>query len=352
DAASPPRRTATIDATAPPERSELVLRSPDGAIARDVSVGVTQHGVLVADGADAHDGVIALGPLTGAADVFVAAEDLLVTRLPAEFAPGRRVELTLPRGAPVTGHVLVYGRLPTEPIVLSAVLDAPIAYPSELRTDVLQALGYKIDCAAETSARMLRDHNFCFLFAPLYHPAMKHAGPVRREIKVRTIFNLAGPLSNPALPSRQLLGVSHPSMLELMAQALKLLGRERALIVHGGEGHDEISLSQITHGILLAADGEFRKLTIDPADFGVKGATLQSLAIASPADSAEKLRRVLEGEQSVIADEINVNVGAVLWLADRVGGLRDGFEIAREIQRSGKGAELLQTLIAESNKEA
>lgn len=218
--------------------------------------------------------------------------------------------------------------------------------------DVLQALGYKIDCAAETSARMLRDHNFCFLFAPLYHPAMKHAGPVRREIKVRTIFNLAGPLSNPALPSRQLLGVSHPSMLELMAQALKLLGRERALIVHGGEGHDEISLSQITHGILLAADGEFRKLTIDPADFGVKGATLQSLAIASPADSAEKLRRVLEGEQSVIADEINVNVGAVLWLADRVGGLRDGFEIAREIQRSGKGAELLQTLIAESNKEA
>lgn len=141
DVASPPRRTATIDATAPPERSELVLRSPDGAIARNVSVGVTQHGVLVADGTDAHDGVIALGPLTGAADVFVAAEDLLVTRLPAEFAPGRRVELTLPRGAPVTGHVLVDGRLPTEPIVLSAVLDAPIAYPSELRADVLQALG-------------------------------------------------------------------------------------------------------------------------------------------------------------------------------------------------------------------
>ncbi|MCC6545936.1 anthranilate phosphoribosyltransferase [Candidatus Sumerlaeota bacterium] len=218
--------------------------------------------------------------------------------------------------------------------------------------DVLQALGYKIDCSPAVSSRLLRDHNFCFLFAPLYHPAMRHAGPVRREIKVRTVFNLAGPLSNPALPNRQLIGVSHTSMMPLMAGALRLLGRERALIVHGQAGHDEISLSQITNAIFLTADGNFLKMIIDPADFGVEKSTLNSLAIDSPADSAERLRRVLEGEQSAVADEINVNVGAVLWLADRVGGLQDGFEIAREVQRSGKGAQLLDTLVAESQKEA
>ncbi len=215
--------------------------------------------------------------------------------------------------------------------------------------DALEALGYKIDCAPAVSARMLKEHNFCFLFAPLYHPAMKHAGPVRREIKFRTIFNLAGPLSNPAMPTHQLIGVPQRELIEPMAKALQLLGRKGALVVHGRNGLDEISLTQMTEGLQLKADGSIASFILDPATFGVEAIEMADLVIEGPKDSAEKIRRILSGEPGPMADEVNANVAAVLWLVGQVPSIQAGFLRAREVQQSGAGLKLLENLVRDSN---
>lgn len=212
--------------------------------------------------------------------------------------------------------------------------------------DVLEALGIKIDCSPETSAACLRKHNFAFLFAPIYHPAMKHAGPIRKEIKIRTIFNLAGPLSNPAGPTHQLVGVGRRSLMEPIAEALRLLGRKRALIVHGRNGLDEVGLDQVTEGLLLTEDGNIKSISFEPRDFGVEPIERADLVIDSPADSANKIRAVLEGAKGPIADEINANVAAVLLLTDRAQTIEQGFMIAREVQQSGKGMEILKAIAA------
>lgn len=215
--------------------------------------------------------------------------------------------------------------------------------------DVLDALGYKIDCSPEVSAKLLHEFNFCFLFAPLYHPAMKHAGPVRKELRIRTIFNLAGPLSNPAGPTHQLVGVVRRELIETMARTLKLLGRRRALVVHGRNGLDEISLTQVTEGLHLRSDGVIESFILDPEDLGLEAIEMADLVIENPADSAAKIKRVLAGEPGAMADEINVNVAAVLWLAGEATDIRTGFLRAREVQQSGAALKLLDQLIAGSN---
>lgn len=216
--------------------------------------------------------------------------------------------------------------------------------------DALEALGFKLDCAPETSARLLEKHNFCFLFAPAYHPAMKHAGPIRRELSIRTIFNLAGPLSNPARPTHQLLGVGTRELLGLMAETLRLIGRKRALIVHGRDGSDEISLSQVTEGLHLREDGSFEDFILSPHDLDLHPQDRESLVIESPQESAAVIRRVLAGEPGPVADEINVNVAAVLWLADRAIDIKHGFNMAREVQQSGAGLKLLNAIVEECNQ--
>jgi anthranilate phosphoribosyltransferase len=214
--------------------------------------------------------------------------------------------------------------------------------------DVLEALGIRIDCPPALSGRMLADLNFCFLFAPLYHPAMKHAGPVRREIKVRTVFNLAGPLSNPARPSHQLVGVSHPDLVAPMMETLRLLGRRRALVVHGANGEDEISLTQITTGLHLTADGRVENFRLEPRALGLEIVEMGELVAEGPAASAEALRRVFAGAGGPVADAININLAAVLWMADREATFEQAFNHAREIQRSGVAAALLDKIIAMS----
>ncbi len=215
--------------------------------------------------------------------------------------------------------------------------------------DVLEVLGLKIDVPPEKSARLLHDYNFCFLFAPMYHPAMKHAGPVRKELRFRTIFNLAGPLSNPAKPSHQLVGVAEPHLIEPMAVTLKLLGRHRALVVHGVNGVDEISLTQVTEGLHLREDGRLETFRLNPGDLGLEMIEMAELVAQDPQDSAAKIKRVLEGEPGPIADEININLAAVLWLAGEEPDLEEGFNRAREIQQSGAGARMLQELIQATN---
>ncbi len=215
--------------------------------------------------------------------------------------------------------------------------------------DTLEALGIKIDCAPELSAKSLEETNFCFLFAPLYHPAMKHAGPVRKEVKFRSIFNLAGPLSNPALPTYQLVGVGRRALMRPYIETLKLLGRKRAMVVHGRNGLDEISLAQVTEGYLLQENGEIESITFSPSDFDVDMIDMADLVIDSPQDSANKIREYLGGKTGPIADEINANVAAVLLLAGKAETIGQGFMMAREIQSSGAGAKLLERVVQITN---
>jgi anthranilate phosphoribosyltransferase len=210
--------------------------------------------------------------------------------------------------------------------------------------EVLESLGIKIDLEPAQSAELLRDHHFCFLFAQKYHPAMRHAGPTRREIKFRSIFNLAGPLSNPARPTHQLVGVSRRELLTPMIEALKLLGRRRALVVHGRNGEDEISLTTVTEGFHLRPDGRIEEFYLDPLSLGLEVVDIAELVAADGIESARKLEAVLRGEPGPIADVINLNLAAVLWLADRAENMRTAFNEAREIQQSGSGARLLAAL--------
>ncbi len=215
--------------------------------------------------------------------------------------------------------------------------------------DVLEKLGIKIDCEPEVMSKVFKETNFCFLFAPKYHPSMRHAGPVRKEIKIRSIFNLAGPLSNPAMPTHQLVGVGKRELMEPYAETLKLLKRKRALVVHGRNGMDEISLAQVTEGLYVHEDGHIDDFVLDPSDFGVEMIELADLVINSAEESAEKIKNVLKGEDSSIANEINANVAAVFWLAGRATSIEQAFMQAREVQQSGKGIELLNQVIEGTN---
>lgn len=217
--------------------------------------------------------------------------------------------------------------------------------------NVMEEFGYKINCSSERSVKILEETNFCFLFAPFYHPAMGHAGPIRREIKIRTIFNLAGPLSNPARPNVQLLGVTRRDLMGVMIETLKKLGRKRALVVHDRNGMDEMSLTQVTECLHLREDGHIEELYFEPRDFGVEMIEMADLVVESPAESAQKVRQILEGADGPASDQANANVAAVLWMANKAGRMDDAFEMAREVQRSGKAAELLDKVITMSQTE-
>ncbi|MBI1292647.1 anthranilate phosphoribosyltransferase [bacterium] len=210
--------------------------------------------------------------------------------------------------------------------------------------EVLETLGLKIDLEPSASAQLLDELNFCFLFAQKYHPAMKHAGPVRRELRFRTIFNLAGPLSNPARPTHQLVGVARRELLSPMIETLRLLGRRRALVVHGRNGEDEISLTTVTEGFHLKADGTVEDFYLDPMELGLKVVEMADLVVADATESAAKLERVMAGEPGPVADVINLNLAAVLFLAERAPNMKQAFNAAREIQQSGSGARLLAEL--------
>jgi anthranilate phosphoribosyltransferase len=210
--------------------------------------------------------------------------------------------------------------------------------------EVLETLGIKIDLEPAASARLLEEFHFCFLFAQKYHPAMKHAGPVRRELRFRTIFNLAGPLSNPARPTHQLVGVARRDLMSPMIESLKLLGRRRALVVHGRNGEDEISLTTVTEGFHLRADGHIEDFYLDPLDLGLQVVDVAELVVADACESAGKLERVLAGAPGPISDVINLNLAAVLWLAERAPNMKVAFNEAREIQQSGKGLRALEEL--------
>ena len=211
--------------------------------------------------------------------------------------------------------------------------------------DVLDALGVRIDHDAESAAVALRDIGFAFLFAPGFHPAMKHAGPTRREIGVRTAFNLIGPLTNPAGARRQVVGVADPAAAPRLAAVLHRLGTERAFVV-GGHGIDELPLDGTGTIHDVSPDGiEVR--TVDAAALGLTKATVAKLAGGSPEDNALIVETVLRGEPGARRDVVLLNAAAGLVVAGEVDDLASGIERAALTIDAGLAVELLDRLRAE-----
>lgn len=216
--------------------------------------------------------------------------------------------------------------------------------------DVLEELGATVDLEPPAAASLLDDLGLTFLFAPRFHPVLRQLGPVRRELGFRTTFNLLGPLCNPALVGRQVLGVSDPERAGRLAQALLRLGAERALVVSGDDGLDEISLCGPTLAWELR-DGTVREIRLFPNDLGLSTVSFDQIAGGDRAANAAHLRAVLAGhERGPRAEHTALNAGAGFWVAGRAASLRDGISLARDILRDGAAIELLSHYIAASNR--
>lgn len=206
--------------------------------------------------------------------------------------------------------------------------------------DLIEALGIPLDPGPEAVARSIAETGFGFMFAPAYHPAMKHAAPIRRDLPMRTIFNLLGPISSPAGVRRQLVGVADPRLVPLIAGALGRLGTIRAIVVHGADGTDELSLAGPNHA-LLVEDGSTRELVIDAADLGLPRADRADLAGGDAQVNAEIAHSVLGGERGPARDVVLLNAAAALFVAGRVPGVADGVALAAESIDSGRGADVV-----------
>lgn len=215
--------------------------------------------------------------------------------------------------------------------------------------DVLGALGVKIDVPKETVERCLREVGLGFLFAPALHGAMKYAAAPRREVGIRTIFNLLGPLTNPANASHQLLGIYDGALIETVAQVLGNLGSQRAMVVHGDEGLDEISLGGPT-SVADWRDGAVHRYTLDPEEFGFEKCPADRLTAADPAECAAIVTAVLKGEPGPARDVVLLNSGAALCVSERVATIADGIDLARERIDSGAALETLQHLVEVTNE--
>ncbi len=209
--------------------------------------------------------------------------------------------------------------------------------------DVLAALGVKIEIPPETSARALETVGITFLFAPILHPAMREVMPVRRELGMRTIFNVLGPLTNPAGARRQVMGVYADSLVEPIGHVLRDLGAEHALVVHGADGLDEITTTGPTH-IAEVREGAVQAYTLEPERFGLARARVEDLAGGGPEENAALMHRVLAGEPGPLADVTALNAGAAIYVSGRAASLEEGVDQARSVLASGAGATKLGEL--------
>ncbi|MEO6121599.1 MAG: anthranilate phosphoribosyltransferase, partial [Acidimicrobiales bacterium] len=203
--------------------------------------------------------------------------------------------------------------------------------------DLLEALGVVIDLAPDGVARCLSEAGLAFCFAPRYHPALRHAGPTRRELGVATAFNFLGPLVNPARPRRQVVGVSDPAMAETMLGVLAANGAVRAMVVYGHDGLDELTTTT-TSTVLELCDGEVRRGVVDPSALGMAHATAGQLRGGGPAANAEVSRRVLDGEAGAHRDLVVLNAAAAMVVAGVAADLVDGLAAARASLDDGAAA--------------
>ncbi len=210
--------------------------------------------------------------------------------------------------------------------------------------DVLEALGVKLDTDPEVVEEAVQEIGIGFLFAPVYHGAMKYAARARKEVGLRSIFNMLGPLTNPAGANCQLLGVYAPELTEMFARALSLLGAKRAFVVHGHDGLDEISVCAPTR-ITELADGMIRTYDIDPADYFGETAAPQALAGGDPVQNARITRDILAGEKGPARNVVLLNAAAALMAAGRAGDLKEGVAAAKTAVDDGAAAAKLEALV-------
>jgi anthranilate phosphoribosyltransferase len=216
--------------------------------------------------------------------------------------------------------------------------------------DVLEALGVRIDLTAEQVKACLEDVGIGFLFAPVFHPAMRHAAQARREIGVRTIFNLLGPLSNPAGARFQLLGVFNAQWLEPLARTLGRLGSRHVMVVHGDDGLDEISLTGSSQ-VAELRDGSVRTYRITPEELGMQPCAPEELRGGDAGHNADIIRRILAGEATRAQTDIAVvNAAAAIYVAGRAPDIREALDVARQSVSSGQAARKLEQLVELSNR--
>jgi anthranilate phosphoribosyltransferase len=216
--------------------------------------------------------------------------------------------------------------------------------------DVYEALGVKATASPAIVERCLGEAGIGFFFAPTFHPSMRHAGPTRKALGVRTAFNLLGPLTNPAGATRQLVGVPRPELTELLARALQLLGSERAWVVHGADGIDEISTSGYTK-ISECADGTVKTFYLHPTDVGLAKCSPAALKGGDAKENAAIIQRILGGEHGAPREIVLLNAGASLFIAGVVTSIEEGIRRAAEAIDRGNARRTLDRLVAVSNIE-
>jgi anthranilate phosphoribosyltransferase len=211
--------------------------------------------------------------------------------------------------------------------------------------DVFEALGVNVSAPPAAVERCLREARLAFFFAPTFHPSMRHAGPTRRELGLRTAFNLLGPLTNPARARRQIVGVPRPELTELLARALMMLGSERAWVVHGADGLDEISTTGYTK-VSECREGAVNTFYLHPGDVGLSKSAPETLRGGDVADNAAIARAVLAGQPGAPRDIVLLNAGASLLIAGKVATIPEGLKVAADAIDSGRAAAVLQKLVS------
>ena len=210
--------------------------------------------------------------------------------------------------------------------------------------DVLESLGVNLALTPEQVGQCLREVGLGFMFAPNHHPAMKHAAPVRKELGMRTILNILGPLTNPAGAPNQVMGVFHPDLVGIQARVLKMLGSRHVLTVHGADGLDEITVTGPTYVAELKHDF-ITEYTIEPRQFGLDTATIESIQVKDAAESKARVLSVLANEPGPARDIVTLNAAAALYVSGVAGSLWDGVALARDAIASGGAARKLEHLV-------
>ena len=216
--------------------------------------------------------------------------------------------------------------------------------------DVLEALGVQIELTPEGVARCIEEAGVGFMFAPVFHPAMRYAGPVRREIGIRTVFNILGPLTNPAGAQTQLLGVAFPELGETIAEVLGILGSHRAMIVHGHGGLDELSLSGDST-VWEAREGSLSRWTVRVEDTGLTRTPISAIRGGTREENAAAMRRLFEGEPGPIRDVVLLNSAGVLMAGDLAASIREGVEMSAALIDNGAALASLDRLVEVSQRE-
>jgi anthranilate phosphoribosyltransferase len=216
--------------------------------------------------------------------------------------------------------------------------------------DVLEALGANINLSPERIASCLHETGIGFMFAPNHHPAMKNVAPVRKELGIRTMFNILGPLTNPAAAPNILMGVFHPDLVGIQVRALERLGAQHALVVYGRDGMDEISLGASTL-VGELKNGEIREYEIHPEDFGMTMASNRALRVETPQESVAMLRSVLNNDAGAPRDTVVLNAGAALYAANVVASIDEGIDRAGQALSTGAAKAKLAQFVAFTQKE-